>query len=55
MGEQKMVISYDGIPLVIIEHTEFSLPHEVLNWYAKEYAFDRSKLTWAYVPTVKIL
>lgn len=54
MDHAKFIICYEGSPLVIVENHEFQLPSEVLAWYAKHYAFERSKLTWAYIHTVKM-
>lgn len=49
------IISYENIPLVIVHNTEFKLPSEILEWYAKTYAFELGKLTWSVVDEVTML
>lgn len=48
----KFVVSHNGHPLVLLDVSEHSLPSDILNWYAKHYAFERSKLTYTFVDTL---
>lgn len=48
------VICHNGSPLVIVRNTEFKLPTDVLQWYADNYAFERSKLSWAAIREVEM-
>ena len=54
MNNDKFIISYDGVPLAIVENVEYKRPSDVIRWYAKEYAFDLSKLTWTHITTVRM-
>ncbi len=51
---RKLVICYDGSPIVILSDYHHKLPSDVLAWYAKEYAFDLRKLTWALADEIKM-
>lgn len=46
------IISYDGIPLVIVTNHEYKLPTDILDWYSEKYAFERNKLSYSMVDTV---
>lgn len=50
----KLVVSHNGHPLVLLDVYEFSLPSDILNWYAKHYAFERAKLTYTFVDTLTV-
>jgi hypothetical protein len=46
MKKEKFVICYDGVPFLIIDHVPAGiLESEVLDWYAREYAITRNKLS----------
>jgi hypothetical protein len=48
------VVLFDGAPLVMITAIpEFILASDVLDWYAEEYAIDRTRITLSYVDSVK--
>lgn len=49
---QLMVITFDGVPLVALQHEECVLPTDVLDWYAEAYAIERSRIKYSYVDTV---
>ena len=50
----KLVVSHNGHPLVLLDVYEFSLPSDILNWYAKHYAFERAKLSYTFVDTLVV-
>lgn len=54
MNSDKFIISYDDIPLAIVENVEFKQPSDIIRRYAEVYAFDLSKLTWTHIPTVRM-
>ncbi len=47
-----MVITFDGVPLVTLQHEEHVLPTDVLDWYSEKYAIERSRIKYAYVDTI---
>ena len=54
MKDNIFIITYDGVPLVVISDLpNFLLPSDILSWYAEKYAFERSKLKYSMVPVVK--
>jgi hypothetical protein len=48
------IITWEGSPLTIIKAWTYHLPTEVLDWYAKEYDFDRRKLGYTVIKTTVI-
>jgi hypothetical protein len=52
MKDHTFIITYEGAPLVVVHNTQYKLPTDVLDWYASEYAFERSKLGWSAVHSV---
>lgn len=44
------VITWSGSPLAIIKAWAYYLPTQVLDWYAEEYDFERSKLGYTVIP-----
>lgn len=47
-----MVITFDGTPLVALQHENHVLPTDVLDWYAETYAIERSRIKYSYVDTI---
>ena len=53
MSKGVFVISYEGFPLVaLLLGQRYLLPTEILDRYAKSYAFDRKKLTGVWIDTI---
>lgn len=54
MDKEYIVILYDGVPLVVVKYDPLRIVPEMLNQYAKDYAFDRRKLRYAIVPLIEL-
>ncbi len=50
--DKHFIICYDGSPLVTVDNSEFALPSQVLDWYAKNYDFDRFRLSYAVITSI---
>lgn len=54
MKSEKLVISFDGCPLVVVEYDMFRSLPDLLDWYSKKYAFERKKLSCSIVQEIPV-
>ena len=52
----EILVYFDGGVLAIVRYPEYSMnPSEAVSLYAKDYDFDRTRLTWSFIPVAVTL